>query len=106
MKEFLNWSDVRIGTWNSNPFTWEDVALVDDLVASSGGNLSLAVAQANKLPKKKKLQLIKIILTLQNEEFIESKYKQTKNITIHVDDVKFLLENRNKITAIVEVKNK
>lgn len=106
MKEFLNWSDVRIGTWNSNPFTWEDVALVDDLVASSGGNLSLAVAKANKLPKKKKLQLIKIILTLQNEEFIESKYKQDKNITIHVDDVKFLLENRNKITAIVEVKNK
>lgn len=106
MKEFLNWSDIRIGTWNSNPFVWDDVALVDEVLTAGGGNLISSLNYANKLPKKRKLQLIKIILTLQNKEFVEAKYKNSKHIKINIDDIKLLLENKPKVTAIVIIKPK
>jgi len=106
MKEFLKWSDIRIGTWNSNPFTWDDVALIEEIEVVGGGNLDSSLAYVNKLPKKRKLQLIKIILTLQNKEFIETKYKNSKHIKINIDDIKLLLENKPKVTAIVKLKPK
>ena len=104
MSEFLRWNDSRIGVWNSNPFIWSDVALVEEIISAGAGNVINILNYANKLPKKKKLQLIRIILTLQHKDFIENKYKTNTPISIHIDDIKFLLENRNSINVIAEIK--
>ncbi len=104
MGDFLTWSDSATGTWGGNDFSWEDVSLIDEIIQSGGGVANNILSYANSLPKKRKLQLIKIILTLQNKDFIESKYKKDIPIKIHINDIKFLLENRSKITVIVEPK--
>lgn len=101
MKEFLNWNDIRVGLWNSNPFTWEDVALTEEVLSSGGGIPEVIVPKVNKLSKKKRKKLIRIILTLKGEEYIEEKYKNDIPI-ITVEDIEFLLLNKSKI--VVEVK--
>ena len=79
MKVFLSWDDARAGVWSSTLFTWDDVALVEQLISSSGGNPNVGLQIAKKLTKKKKIQLIKILATLIGEEFKESKYIDKKD---------------------------
>lgn len=106
MAEFLKWSDIRIGTWNTNTFTWDDVSLVEELHQTSGGIPHVAFPIVNEYPQKKKKQLIKIILILKGKKYQEQKYKNNSNIKISLKDIQFLFENKEKIKPIVNIKIK
>lgn len=104
--EFLKWSDSRVGTWEGNSFIWKDVFLIDEIIRSGGGNIQSISQIANKLPKKKKRRLITIILGLKNNEYTQSKYKSDDDYKITVEDIKLLIDSRQKIITMVNVKEK
>ena len=54
---------------SSNPFTWDDVALIQELAQSLGGHRDLgAIRQTLKNPEKKK-RFIKLLCTINGEEY-------------------------------------
>jgi hypothetical protein len=101
MSEFLSWSDAAIGTWGSSIFTWEEVALVQDIINNGGVDTTSVYNYTNKLSTKKKKKLIKIIVKLKNEEYIKSVYKSDKVVKIDINDIEFLIKNKDQVKVTV-----
>lgn len=97
MKLYLNWEDIRVGTWDGNPFTWDEVYILEE-VFGTGGTDGLnpydVYRDVNKKSEEKKKKLIKIVAKLEGKEFNEEKY-QNKEIKVTVKDVKILFESLN-----------
>jgi hypothetical protein len=97
MKEFLKWSDIRVGKWGSNPFTWGDVAILQEIFPAGGTdgyNPYDVYRDVNKKSEEKKKKIVKLIAKIEGKEFKEEKYKD-KKIKVTVKDVKILFEALN-----------
>lgn len=85
--EYLNWEDVRLGTWDSITDNWEAV-LIEEIVeqsVSSGVPIETVLQQT---PPEKAKKLLKILVTVNGEEYVEQKYKNQNKIHISVSDFK------------------
>lgn len=96
MKEFLKWGDIRVGKWGSNPFTWGDVAIIQEIFPGGPSEYDLydVHRDVNKKSEEKKKRIVKLIAKIEGKEFKEEKYKD-KKIKVTVKDVKILFEALN-----------
>ena len=97
VKVYLNWNDIRIGTWDNNPFTWDDVAILEEIFpgGTEGHNPYDVYRNVNGKSEDKKKKIIKIVAKLEGKEFKEEKYKNNKKIKITVKDVNILFKTLN-----------
>ena len=79
----LKWSEGNI-IWGDNPYTWGDVALVEEIISGGSG----VVDRWKKEDKKKYKKFIKLICKVKgHKEFNEKKEIQDVNITIEDIDL-------------------
>ena len=55
--------------WSSNPYTWDDCALITGIITQMGGSFSTPP----KLNKEKKKQFIKLLCKVEGVEYKENK---------------------------------
>ena len=77
---------------SKNPFTWNDVALVTEIVniIDVGGGYEDAIHHLKKHPEKEK-RFVKLLCKVEGKDYNETKEIKTKYIT--VEDVKMVLES-------------
>jgi len=76
------WNDANFA-FSSNPYTWDDVALVRQLVEAIGVGEDPTAYLAKDLEKKKKV--IKLICKVQGKEYTET--KEMKEYKIRISDI-------------------
>lgn len=81
---FLDWSDNRIGTWDSNPFVWEFVAItIPDTIQPQGGTYQQSTA------RKKRKQTVELITFIEDERIVQ--IKEINNTPdLFIEDAKFV----------------
>lgn len=96
MRLYLDWDDIRVGRWDSNPFTWDEVFILEEIFGggTDGHNPYDVYKEIDKKSDEKKKTIIKIVAKLEGKEFKEEKY-QNKKIKVTVKDVKILIESLN-----------
>ncbi len=89
VKQYLTWDQTTYPIqWDNNPYTWDEVfVLIEVAQAGGGGNYGQAY---QRLEKKKKKTLIKLIARVRGEEFEEEKYKQ-EDITVIAKDIEIVI---------------
>ena len=99
----IKWNEAQI-LWNNNPFTWDEVQLVEEIaeeldVAASGGISKTKVIQ--ELPDEKKEKLIHLIMMRKGIKVYDKK-KKVKDVKINVEDVELLIKE---VKAFVMAEN-
>lgn len=84
---YLGWSDIRVGKWETLELIWIRVVVEEivDQAVSSGVPIETVLQQTT--PEKAK-KLLKILVTVNGEEYVEQKYKNQNKIHISVSDFK------------------
>jgi hypothetical protein len=75
---------------SSFPYTWDDVALIEELVEATGGGM-IVEPVVDALEKEKKKKLIRLIMKRKGIKVYDES-KEVKNINIHIDDIKTIIE--------------
>lgn len=79
-KANFSWESNPFGSQQSaNPFTWDDVALVEEVAQAIAGGISPQEALKDK---KKKKRFIKLICQVQGIEYVETKEVIDRKITL------------------------
>jgi len=99
----IKWNEADI-LWNSNPFTWDEVELIEEIaeeleVATTGGVPKSKVIQ--ELPDEKKEKLIHLIMRRKGIKVYDKK-KKVKDVKINVEDVELLIKE---VKAFVMAEN-
>ena len=93
---YWNWEEVDIN-WENLNLNWEEVGiLISDVLPVVGSGMwpigaKDQLKQLNKLPKEKKRQIIRIACRIEGMDFIESKYKDDKDINITVKHINIII---------------
>ena len=95
----IKWNEADI-LWNSNPFTWDEVQLVQEIADQIDGDGSVARI-VDELPEKKKKKLIHLIMRRKGIK-IYDKTKTVKDVDIEVEDVELLIRE---VKAFVMAEN-
>jgi hypothetical protein len=109
---YYNWEEVNIN-WEAVHMNWEEVGfLISDVLpyaatAPIGGKRTKHdLDKLNKLPEEKKRRTIKIVCKIQGEddEYINYKYKNDKDIKITAEHIDIIVEEllKNKIKVDVQ----
>ena len=80
----IQWQDANF-KWNSNPYTWSDVALVLSIE-------SVGQAELDVLDKEKRKNLIRLIVRL-NSVKIYDEYKEPNSSKLTVNNIQLLVED-------------
>ena len=91
----IQWNTANFA-WNSNPYTWDDVKLIESLV----GGVYNPVETLNQDTDKKK-RFVKLLCKVQGTEY--SKQRQIKDIKITIDDVALVAKEVLGINIKVDV---
>jgi hypothetical protein len=99
----IKWNEADI-LWNNNPFTWDEVQLVEEIAeeldtAAAGGVPKSRIIQ--ELPDEKKEKLIHLILRRKGIKIYDKK-KRVKDVEIKVEDVELLIKE---VKAFVMAEN-
>ena len=79
--------------WGSNPFTWGDVAFIQEIVDGIGtGSRRERQDRLNKLDKDKKKRLIRLICRIKGEKVYDD-VTEINDVKVSVDDVELVAEN-------------
>ena len=93
--------DYKVGFKASSfPYTWDDVALVEEAVSVGGGGNILEDMPWMKFEDEKKKRLVKLICKVQGKTIEEE--KEIQNYKITVSDVKLLAEKVLGIEVLTE----
>ena len=94
----ITWNTANI-LWNSNPYTWNEVQLVEEIIQRGGGNIEDDMPWMK--PEKKK-KLIKLILKVKGKTLTESKTKPIKQYKIKAEDVRLVIKEVSGIELTTE----
>ena len=79
--------------WGSNPFTWGDVAFIEEIVDGIGtGSRRAREARLQKLDKDKKKRLIRLICRVKGEKVYDD-VTEVGDVKIKIDDVELVAES-------------
>ena len=79
--------------WGSNPFTWGDVAFIQEIVDGIGtGSRRAREARLQKLDKDKKKRLIRLICRVKGEKVYDD-VTEVGDVKINIDDVELVAES-------------
>lgn len=93
--------DYKVGFKASSfPYTWDDVALVEEAVGAGGGGVMADDMPWTKFEDEKKKRLIKLICKVQGKTIKEE--KEIQDYKIKVSDIKLLAEKVLGIEIITE----
>tara|TARA_B100000287_G_scaffold179185_1_gene169183 strand:- start:255 stop:623 length:369 start_codon:yes stop_codon:yes gene_type:complete len=93
--------DYKVGFKASSfPYTWDDVALVEEAVSVGGGGNILEDMPWMKFEDEKKKRLVKLICKVQGKTIKEE--KEIQDYKIKVSDIKLLAEKVLGIEVITE----
>ena len=95
----IKWNEADF-LWNSNPFTWDEVQLVQEIADQIDGDGSVARV-VDELPKNKKEKLIHLIMRREGIK-VYDKTKTVKDVDIKVEDVELLIKE---VKAFVMAEN-
>ena len=86
-KHHLAWGESKYPIiWNRNPYIWSDVyVIIEEAIGKGGGG----VYDWQKEHPEKKRKLIKLICTIDHENYKEEKYNND-DVFLTVDDIKIL----------------
>ena len=77
--------------WGDNPYTWDDVAFVTEIVDGIGtGNRRAREARLNKLDKDKKKRLIRLICRVKGEKVYDEE-KEVGEVEIKLEDAELVI---------------
>jgi hypothetical protein len=83
--------DNNSAIWNLNPYIWSDILIE----LTDGGTAGPTIGKYQKLSKKKRRKVIKLICDINGVEYKEEKFQVLdSNITIH--DIEMIVEKVNK----------
>ena len=85
---------------SSFPYTWDDVALIEEAIGAGGGGVMAEDMPWTKFEDKKKKRLIKLICKVQGKTIKEE--KEIQDYKIKVSDIKLLAEKVLGIEIITE----
>ena len=95
----IKWNEADF-LWNSNPYTWNEVQLVQEIADQIDGDGSVARV-VDELPEKKKEKLIHLIMRRKGIK-VYDKTKTVKDVDIKVEDVELLIRE---VKAFVMAEN-
>ena len=95
----IKWNEADF-LWNSNPYTWNEVQLVQEIADEIDGDGSVARV-VDELPEKKKEKLIHLIMRRKGIK-VYDKTKTVKDVDIKVEDVELLIKE---VKAFVMAEN-
>ena len=79
--------------WGSNPFTWGDVAFIQEVVDGIGtGSRRAREARLQQLDKDKKKRLIRLICRIKGEKVYDD-VTEVGDVKINIDDVELVAEH-------------
>ena len=79
--------------WGSNPFTWGDVAFIQEIVDGIGtGSRRAREARLQQLDKDKKKRLIRLICRVKGEKVYDD-VTEVSDVKINIDDVELVAES-------------
>lgn len=77
IKKYLTWDQIEyLIQWDSNPYTWDEVYVLIEVIEEAGGLGGPIGPAYEKLPEEKKRKLIKLIVKVKGEKIEEEKYMQ------------------------------
>ena len=82
--------------WDSNPYTWDDVAIIVEVKKKGGGGTGLV-----RLPEEKKKKCIRLIMKWRGIEVYDEE-KCVKKIKTYAEDVDMIYEEMKSLNLIVE----
>ena len=89
--------------WGSNPFTWGDVAFIQEIVDGIGtGSRRAREARIQQLDRDKKKRLIRLICRVKGEKVYDEE-KEVETMEIKVEDVDMVI---NEILGKIKVETK
>jgi len=93
----ITWDNANF-TWNSNPYTWDEVQLVQEILGGGG----IIEDDMPWLKPEKKNKLIKLILKIKGETLTESKQIPIKQYKIKAEDVRLVIREVSGIELTTE----
>ena len=79
--------------WGSNPFTWGDVAFIQEIVDGIGtGSRRAREERLQQLDKDKKKRLIRLICRIKGEKVYDD-VTEVSDVKINIDDVELVAEH-------------
>ena len=86
METIFTWDTANF-LWNNNPYTWDEVVLIQELAtARAAGDDYMGII--NGSPEKKK-KFVKILCKVNNTEYKET--KEVKEVNIRIQDVDLVI---------------
>ena len=95
----FSWDANPFSNQSVNPFTWDDVALITDVVSALGGGYTPS-DYFDKHPQKKQ-KFIKLLCKVENKEYKET--KEVLNRKIRISDVSLVAKEVLGINIKVEL---
>jgi glycine cleavage system regulatory protein len=97
----IKWNEADI-LWNSNPFTWDEVQLIQEIAEELEGTGGVSKTKViRELPDEKKEKLIRLIMRRKGIKVYDEK-KKVKEVEIKVEDVELLIKE---VKAFVMAEN-
>ena len=97
----IKWNEADI-LWNNNPFTWDEVQLVQEIAEELEGTGGVSKTKViRELPDEKKEKLIRLIMRRKGIK-VYDKAKKVKEVNIKVEDVELLIKE---VKAFVMAEN-
>ena len=85
--------DSKSIVWGSNPFTWGDVAFIQEIVDGIGtGSRRAREARIQQLDRDKKKRLIRLICRVKGEKVYDD-VTEVGDVKINIDDVELVPEH-------------
>ena len=97
----ITWNNANF-KWNSNPYTWDEVQLVEEIVETLQQRGGIIEDDMFWMKPEKKKQLIKLILKIKGETLTESKTKPIKQYKIKAEDVRLVVKEVSGVELTTE----
>tara|TARA_Y100000389_G_scaffold166237_1_gene170848 strand:+ start:1232 stop:1543 length:312 start_codon:yes stop_codon:yes gene_type:complete len=97
----ITWNNANF-KWNSNPYTWDEVQLVEEIVETIQQRGGIIEDDMSWMKPEKKKKLIKLILKVKGETLTESKTKPIKQYKIKAEDVRLVVKEVSGVELTTE----